>query len=115
MTTSHVIIRRNVSGNDQLVSVPVAGGPEKLLMIMTDNEFVDTVVGDLIIVRRPTGTWTLELNGTLKRLGATTGLDHFQVVGNAICSDFGDVWCMPLDGSKPEVRIDRNGKIVGVL
>ena len=52
---NQVLIRRNLAGNDQLVAVPVAGGAEKPLMTMTDNEFVDLIVGDLIIVRRQSG------------------------------------------------------------
>lgn len=115
VTTSQVIIRRNLSGNDQLVAVPVAGGPEKPLMTMTDNEFVDTIAGDTIIVRRPTGTWTLDLNGNLKQIGTKPGLDFFRVVGDSICSDLGEIWCLPIDGSRAEVRIDRNGKFVGLL
>lgn len=115
VTTSQVIIRRNLAGNDQLVAVPVAGGPEKPLMTMTDNEFVETMVGDTIIIRRPTGTWTLDLNGNLKQIGTKPGLDFFRVVGDSICSDFGEIWCLPIDGSRAEVRIDRNGKFLGVL
>lgn len=115
VTTSQVIIRRNLAGNDQLVAVPVTGGPERLLTTMTDNEFVETMVGDTIIIRRPTGTWTLDLNGNLKQIGTKPGLDFFRVVGNSICSDFGEIWCLPIDGSRAEVRIDRNGRFLGVL
>ena len=114
-TSNQVIIRRNLNGPDQLIAVPVTGGPETPLMIMADNEFVDRTVGDLIILRRPTGTWTLDLNGNLTRLGSTPGLDRFAVVGDRICSDIGEVKCMPLNGSGPEVRIATNAKIVGVL
>ena len=114
-TTDQVIIRRNLNGHDQLIAVPVTGGPETQLMIMTDNEFVDRTVGDLIILRRPTGTWTLDLSGKLKHIGFIAGLDTFGVVGDRICSDFGQVWCMPLDGSGPEVKIATEGKVVGVL
>lgn len=115
VTTSQVIIRRNLAGNDHLLAVPVAGGPERFLMTMTDNEFVETMVGDTIIIRRPTGTWTLDLNGNLKQIGTKPGLDFFRVVGDSICSDFGEIWCLPIDGSRAEVRIDRNGKFLGVL
>ena len=114
-TTDQVIIRRNLNGHDQLIAVPVTGGPETQLMIMTDNEFVDRTVGDLIILRRPTGSWTLDLSGKLKHIGFIAGLDTFGVVGDRICSDFGQVWCMPLDGSGPEVKIATEGKVVGVL
>jgi hypothetical protein len=114
VTTDQVIIRRNLSGNDQLIAVPVAGGNERLLMTMTDSEFVDTIIGDTIIVRRPSGTWTLNLSGTLKQLSTIAGLDGFVAVGNAICSS-DVVWCMPLDGSAPAVKIANEGKVVGVL
>lgn len=115
VTTSQAIIRRNFAGNDQLIAVPITGGPERPLTTLTDNEFVDTIVGDLIILRRPSGTWSLDLNGNLTRLGSTPGLDMFAVVGDRICSDIGEVKCMPLNGSGPEVRIATNAKIVGVL
>jgi len=115
VTTTQVIIRRNLNGRDQLIAVPVTGGPETPLMIMTNSEFVDRIVGDLIILRRPTGTWTLDLSGNLKQIGKIAGLDTFQVVGDRICSDLGQVWCMPLDGSGPEVKVATEGKVVGVL
>lgn len=115
VTTNQAIIRRNQTGNDHLLAVPVTGGQERLLMTMTDNEFVETMVGDTIIIRRPTGTWTLDLNGNLKQIGTKPGLDFFRVVGDSICSDFGEIWCLPIDGSRAEVRIDRNGKFLGVL
>jgi hypothetical protein len=114
VTTNQVIIRRNLSGNDDLIAVPVGGGAEKLLMTMTDNEFVDTIVDDTIIVRRPSGTWSLSLSGTLKQLSNVAGLDGFVPVGNAICSS-DVVWCMPVDGSAPAVKIANEGKVVGVL
>ncbi|MEO7861757.1 MAG: hypothetical protein ABIU05_15245 [Nitrospirales bacterium] len=114
VTTNQVIIRRNLSGNDHLIAVPVGGGAEKLLMTMTDNEFVETIVDDTIIVRRPSGTWSLSLSGTLKQLSNVAGLDGFVPVGNAICSS-DVVWCMPLDGSAPAVKIANEGKVVGVL
>ena len=114
VTTDQVIIRRNLSGNDHLIAVPVGGGAEELLMTMTDNEFVETIVDDIIIVRRPSGTWSLNLSGTLKQLSNVAGLDGFVAVGNAICSS-DVVWCMPLDGSAPAVKIANEGKVVGVL
>ena len=116
VTTDHVIIRRNLSGNDQLVAVPVAGGPEKLLITMTDNEFVDLIVGDLIIVRRQSGTWSLDLNGTLTKLGIIVGDSGFIAVGNSVCvTKVTAVWCMPQDGQGPQVKIADRGKVVGVL
>lgn len=116
VTTDHVIIRRNLSGNDQLVAVPVAGGPEKLLMTMTDNEFVDLIVGDLLIVRRPSGTWSMDLNGKLTKLGTIVGDSGFVAVSDAVCvTKVTAVWCMPLDGSGPQVKIADEGKVVGVL
>ena len=114
VTTNQVIIRRNLSGNDQLIAVPVTGGAETLLMTMTDNEFVETVVEDTLIVRRPSGTWSLTLSGTLKQLNNIAGLDGFVPVGNAICSS-DPVWCMPLDGSTPAVKIADTGKVLGTL
>ena len=116
VTTNHVIIRRNLNGNDHLSAVPVNGGVEKLLMTMTDSEFVETIVGDVVIVRRPSGTWTLDLNGALKQLG-TVALDfNVTAVGNAVCGNTRNaVWCMPLDGSGPQVKIADNGRVVGVL
>ena len=114
VTTNQVIIRRNLSGNDHLIAVPVTGGAETLLMTMTDNEFVETIVEDTIIVRRPSGTWSLNLSGTLKQLNNIAGLDGFVPVGNAICSS-DVVWCMPLDGSAPAVKIANTGRVVGVL
>jgi hypothetical protein len=111
---NQVIIRRNLSGNDQLLAVPDAGGPEKLLRTMTDNEFVELVVGDLLIVRRPSGTWTLDLNAKLTQIGTVQVFDPV-IVGNAVCVSVGTIWCMPLDGSGPQVKIADDGKVVGVL
>ena len=116
MVGSQVIIRRNLSGNDQLIAVSVTGGPEKLLMTMTDSEFVQLVVGDLLIVRRPTGTWSLDLNGTLTKLGSVVGDSGFIAVGDAVCvTKVTAVWCMPLDGAGPQVKIADEGRVVGVL
>lgn len=116
VTTNHVVIRRNLSGDDHLIVVPINGGPEKLLMVMTNDEFVELITGDLLIVRRPSGTWTLDLNGALKQIGTETGDYGFMSIGNAVCMNKGEaVWCMPLDGSGPQVKIADEGKIVGVL
>lgn len=116
VTTDQVIIRRNLSGNDQLIAVPVVGGAERLLMTMTDSEFVDLIVGDLIIVRRPSGTWSLDLNGTLTKLGTVAGDAGFIAVGNAVCLNKGTaVWCMPLDGTGQAVKIADVGKVEGAL
>lgn len=115
-TTDQVIIRRNLSGNDQLIAVPVAGGPEKLLTTLTDSEFVDLVAGDVLIIRRPSGTWSQDLNGKLTKLGTVVGDSGFIAVGNAVCvTKVTAVWCMPLDGSGAQVKIADNGKVVGVL
>ena len=116
VTTDQVIIRRNLSGNDHLIAVPVAGGTERLLLTMTDSEFVDLIVGDLLIVRRPSGTWSLDLNGRLTKLGTVVGDSGFVAVGDAVCvTKVTAVWCMPLDGSGPQVKIADEGKVVGVL
>ena len=116
VTADRVIIRRNLAGSDQLIAVPVAGGAEKLLMTMTDNEFVDLIVGDLLIVRRPSGTWSLDLNGTLTKLGTVVGDSGFIAVGGSVCLNKGTaVWCMPLDGQGQAVKIANDGKVVGVL
>lgn len=111
-----VIIRRNLSGNDQLIAVPVTGGAERLLMTMTDSEFVETVIDDLLIVRRPSGTWTLDLNAKLTQLG-TVALDFNIVeVGSSVCGNtVNAVWCLPLDGQGPQVKIADTGRVVGVL
>lgn len=112
---NQVIIRRNLNGNDHLIAVPVGGGPEKLLITMTDNEFVDAVTDELIIVRRPSGTWTLDLNAKLTQVGTIAG--HGPVtVGDSVCVHAGDaVWCMPLSGAGPQVKIADSGHVVGVL
>lgn len=116
VTTNQAIIRRNLSGNDQLIAVPVAGGPERLLMTMTNSEFVDLIIGDLLIIRRPSGTWSLDLNGTLKQLGTIAGDSGFVSVGNAVCLNrVAAVWCMPLDGHGEAVKIADTGRVVGVL
>ena len=113
---NEVIIRRNLSGNDQLVAVPVTGGQERILMTMTDSEFVQLVVGDLLILRRPTGTWSLDLNGTLTKLGTVVGDSGFIAVGDSVCmTKVTAVWCMPLDGAGPQVKIADEGWVFGVL
>ncbi|MEO7859796.1 MAG: hypothetical protein ABIU05_05030 [Nitrospirales bacterium] len=111
-----VVIRRNVSGNDQLVFVPIGGGAETFIMNLTDNDFVEVVAGNSLVLRRSTGTWRLDLNGALTKLGPTAGGHAYQVVGNAVSYNVSAaLYCAPLDGSGPEVRIDRNGRIVGAL
>lgn len=113
---NQVIIRRNLSGNDQLVAVPVAGGPERLIMTMTDSEFVQLVIGDRLLVRRPSGSWMLDLNGTLTQFGNIAGDSGFIAVGNAVCLNKGAAaWCMPLDGQGPAVKIADTGKVIGAL
>ena len=110
---SQVIIRRNLDGNDQLIAVPVGGGAERLLVTLTDSEFVLVVSREVIFVNRPSGTWTLDLNGTLTQIGTVTG-DGYRMVGNAVCLNSGlAAWCMPLDGSTPAVKIADVGKVIG--
>ena len=116
VTTDQVIIRRNLSGNDQLIAVPIAGGPETLLMTMADSEFVDLIVGELLIVRRPSGTWSLDLNSTLTKLGTVVGDSGFIAVGDAVCLNKGTaVWCMPLNGQGQAVKIADTGRVIGAL
>jgi len=111
-----VIIRRNLSGNDHLIAVPVTGGAERLLMTMTDNEFVQLTTTNLIVVTRPSGTWSLDLNGTLTKLGTVVGDSGFVAVGDSVCMNrVTAVWCMPLDGAGPQVKIADDGRVVGVL
>lgn len=111
-----VMIRRNASGHDQLVSVYITGGVEMFIMTLLDTDFIEVVAGDSLVLRRSTGTWRLDLDRTLTKLGSTTGGHAYQVVGNAVCYNVNAaLYCAPLDGSGPEVRIDQNGKIVGVL
>ena len=113
---NQVIIRRNLSGNDQLIAVPVTGGAERVLMTMTDSEFVELTADDFMIVRRPSGVWTLDLNGTLKQIGTVAMNPGFIFVGNAVCGNRGSAaWCMPLDGSTPAVKIADTGKVIGAL
>jgi len=67
---------------------------------------VDLIVGDSIIVRRLSGTWRLDLNGTLTKLGMIIGDSGFIAVGDSLCvTKVTAVWCMPLDGSGPQVKI----------
>ena len=111
-----VVIRRNVNGNDQLVSVPITGGAESFIMLLGDTDFIEVVAGDALVLRRSTGTWRLDLNGTLTKLGPTPGGHAYQVVGTAVCYNVNAAYyCAPLDGSGPEVKITGNGKFVGVL
>lgn len=111
-----VVIRRNVNGNDQLVSVPITGGAESFIMLVGDTDFIEVVAGDALVLRRSTGTWRLDLNGTLTKLGPTPGGHAYQVVGTAVCYNVNAAYyCAPLDGSGPEVKITGNGKFVGVL
>lgn len=110
------IIRRNLSGNDQLIAVPVVGGTERLLMTMTDSEFVQLVVGDRLLVRRPSGSWMLDLLGSLKQIGTVAGDSGFIEIGNAVCLNRGAVaWCMPLDGQGQAVKITDTGRVIGAL
>lgn len=113
---NQVIIRRNLSGNDQLIAVPVTGGAERLLMTMTDNEFVLLTDDEVMILRRPSGTWTLGLNGTLKQIGTVLMNSGFIIVGNAFCGTVvATAWCMPLDGSSPAVKIADTGRVLGAV
>ena len=112
---SQVIIRRNLAGNDQLIAVPVGGGAERQLMTMTDSEFVQLVIGDRLLMGRPSGSWLLDLNGALIQISNVAGSGSI-VIGNAVCLNRGAaVWCMPLDGSTPAVKIADTGKVIGAL
>lgn len=116
VTTNQVIIRRNLNGHDQLIAVPVTGGPEILLMTMTNDEFVDLIVGDLLILRRPSGTWSLTLNGTLTQLTTVAKEDGFRAVGSTLCLNRQQaVWCLPLDGQGSATKITDEGEIVATL
>ena len=85
-------------------------------MTMTDNEFVQLTTTNLIVVKRPSGTWSLNLNGTLTKLGTVVGDSGFIAVGDSVCmTKVTAVWCMPLDGAGPQVKIADDGRVVGVL
>ena len=85
-------------------------------MTMTDSEFIQFATSDLLIVRRPSGTWTLDLNGTLKQIGNVQPDSGFIVVGTAFWMNHGAAaWCMPLDGQGQAVKIADTGKVVGAL
>ena len=113
---NQVIIRRNLAGDDPLIAVPVTGGPEQRLMTMTNGEFVQLIVDDLLIVRRPSGTWTLGMNGTLTKIGSVAGDFGVMAVGDSICLNKGTaVWCMPTDGQGQTVKIADIGKVIGAL
>ena len=85
-------------------------------MTMTDNEFVQLTTTNLIVVKRPSGTWSLNLNGTLTKLGTVVGDSGFIAAGDSVCmTKVTAVWCMPLDGAGPQVKIADDGRVVGVL
>ena len=85
-------------------------------MTMTDSEFVQLVVGDRLLVRRPSGSWMLDLLGSLTQIGTVAGDSGFIEIGNAVCLNRGAVaWCMPLDGQGQAVKITDTGRVIGAL
>ena len=112
-----VLIRRNLTGHDELFTVPVTGGPERLLMTgLTDSDHIILTTDTHAIVGRPTGVWTVDMGGTLNQISEID--THFvaMIVGNALCFNHaGAAYCAPLDGSSPAVKIANEGKVVGVL
>jgi hypothetical protein len=77
------------------------------------HEFVGGIVGDRVILNRPTGIWSLMADGTgLVQL--TTGADGFAgSTGVFACFNRGPaLWCVPADGSGPATQVTDNGKFV---
>ena len=113
---NQVIIRRNLSGTDQLIAVPVTGGPERLLMTMTNDDMVILTTDLLAIVSRPTGIWTVDMGGTLNQISEIDTHFGAMIVGNALCFNHAvAAYCTPLDGSPPAVKIADTGNVIGAL
>jgi hypothetical protein len=114
---SQIIIRRSRSGGtpDNLVSVPVGGGKETpLLDLNPNNEFVSAIVADRILLRRPTGLWSLQADGGGLVQLTTNGSDWFSgAADDFACFDrSGALWCVPADGSGPATQVTANGRFV---
>ena len=101
---NHVIIRRN--STDELIAVPVTGGAERSLMTMGNEDFVQLTSDDVIVVSRPSGVWTVDLNGTLKQIGTVLLRFDFTFAGNAVCGNNGNA--VPF--TPPHPQPDRNGQ-----
>lgn len=104
---SQLIFRRNGGGaTDTLYSVPAAGGAETFLLnLSAQNEFVSWIVEDRIILKRPTGLWSLKIDGgSLVQLTGDASDSTNREAGPFICFARGlsappDLWCVPVDGS----------------
>lgn len=115
-----VIIRRSQRGGttDSLFSIPVSGGAETpLLTLSAQNEFVSGIVGDRIILKRPTGLWSLKGDGSsLVQLTSDASDDPNREAGPFICFARGPaLWCVPADGSGPATQVTTNGWFVAGL
>ncbi|ULA63589.1 MAG: conserved exported protein of unknown function [Nitrospira sp.] len=103
-----VIIRSSQRGGatDRLFSIPVSGGVETpLLLLSAHDDFVVGFVADRIILRRATGLWSLKADGSGLIQLTSNGFDWFSgSTGSFACFARGafsqpDLWCVPADGS----------------
>jgi len=119
---SQVLIRRTGSVSDTLFSIPVTGGAETfMLTLAAPNEFVSGTIGDRVVLRRPTGLWSMKADGSgLVQLTTdpTDGLDGST--GPFICFQRGpasqfELRCVPADGSGPSTHVATGANFVSGL
>jgi len=119
-----VIIRRSQRGGttDSLFSIPVSGGVETpMLPLSAQDEFVSGIVADRVILRRPTGLWSLNADGSgLVQLTADASDWFSGSTGPFACFTRGssaqhDLWCVPADGSGLATQVETGAYFVSAL
>lgn len=115
-----VIIRRSQRGGttDSLFSIPVSGGVEMPMLLLSADEFVSGIVADRVILRRPTGLWSLKADGSgLVQLTNDASDWLSGSTGSFVCFSRGlsaptDLWCQPADGSGPATQVTTGARFV---
>lgn len=119
-----IIVRRSQRGGttDSLFSIPGSGGVETpMLLLSAQNDFVSGIVADRVILRRPTGLWSIKADGSgLVQLTADTSDWFSGSTGPFACFTRGssaqhDLWCVPADGSGLATQVDTGAYFVSGL
>jgi hypothetical protein len=81
------------------------------MLTLDQNEFASWIVGDRVILKRPTGLWSLKEYGSeLVQLTSDASDSPNREAGHFICFARGssaqpDLWCVPADGSGPATQV----------
>lgn len=77
------------------------------------HEFVEGIVGTRVMLKRPTGLWSLTAEGSGLVQLTTEADDYTGAAGAFACFARGPaLWCVPADGSGPATQVADPGTFV---